>query len=57
MSYRGTHFTADIIRELIVLLGVDHRLSVAASKQENAAVENAIKRTQEYFRIFDNRII
>ena len=39
---RGTHFTADIIRELMVLFGVDHHLTVAASKQENAAVENGI---------------
>ena len=59
VSDRGTHFTADIIRELMVLFGVDHRLTVAASKQENAAVENANKRTQEYLRtmLFDNRII
>ena len=59
VSDRGTHFTADIIRELMVLFGVDHHLTVAASKQENAAVENANKRTQEHLRsmLFDNRII
>ena len=43
----------------MVLFGVDHRLTVVASKQENAAVENANKRAQEYLRtmLFDNRII
>ena len=59
VSDKGTHFTADIIRELMVLFGVDHRLTVVASKQENAAVETANKRAQEYLRtmLFDNRII
>ena len=43
----------------MVLFGVDHRLTVVASKQENAAVETANKRAQEYLRtmLFDNRII
>ena len=41
VSDRGTHFTADIIRELMVLVCTNHVLTVAASKQENAAVENA----------------
>ena len=61
MSDRGTHFTADIIRELTVLVGTNHVLTLAASssKQENAAVENANKRSQEYLRsmLFDNRIL
>jgi transposase InsO family protein len=59
VSDRGTHFTAEIIRELMVLLGTDHKLTLVASKQENAAVENANKRSQEYLRamLFDNRII
>ena len=38
VSDRGTHFTADIIRELMVLVGTNHVLTLAASKQENAAV-------------------
>ena len=56
-SDRGTHFTADIIRELMVFVGTYHVLTLAASKQENAAVENANKRSQEYLRniLFDNR--
>jgi hypothetical protein len=59
VSDRGTHFTADIIRKLLVLVGTNHVLTLATSKQENAAVENAIKRSQEYLRsmLFDNRIL
>ena len=39
--------------------GTHHVLALAASKQENAAVENANKRSQEYLRsmLFDNRIL
>ena len=59
VSDRGTHFTAEIIQELMVLVGTNHVLTLAASKQENAAVENANKRSQEYLRsmLFDNRIL
>ena len=59
VSDRSTHFTADIIRELMVLVGTNHVLTLAASKQENAAVANANKRYQEYLRsmLFDNRIL
>ncbi len=59
MSDRGTHFTADVIQELMVLVGTNHVLTLAASKQKNAAVENANKRSQEYLRsmLFDNRIL
>ena len=59
VSDRGTHFTAEIIRELMQMLGTDHVLTFAASKQENAAVENANKRAQEFLRtmLLDNRII
>ena len=59
VSDRGTHFTADIIRELMVLVDTNHVLTLAASKQENAAVENANERSQEYLRsmLFDNRIL
>ena len=59
VSDRGTHFTADIIPELMVLVGTNHVLTLTASKQENAAVENANKRSQEYLRstLFDNHIL
>jgi transposase InsO family protein len=59
VSDRGTHFTADIIQELMVLVSTNHVLTLAASKQDNAAVKNANKRSQEYLRsmLFDNRIL
>ena len=59
VSDRGTHFTADVIKEIMILMGTDHVLTLAASKQENAAVENANKRAQEFLRtmLFDHRII
>ena len=43
----------------MILFGTDHVLTLAASKQENAAVENVNKRSQEFLRtmLFDNRII
>ena len=43
----------------MVLVGTNHVLTLAATKQENAAVENANKRSQEYLRsmLFDNRIL
>ena len=43
----------------MVLVGTNHVLTLAASKQENAAVENANKRSQEYLHsmLFDNRIL
>ncbi len=59
VSDRGTHLTADIIQELMVLVATNHVLTLAASKQENTAVENANKRSQEYLcsMLFDNRIL
>ena len=59
ISDRGTLFTAEIIRELMILFGTDHVLTLAASKQENATVENANKRAQEFLwtMLFDHRII
>jgi hypothetical protein len=43
----------------MVLVGTNHVLTLVASKQEKAAVENANKRSQEYLRsmLFDNRIL
>ena len=43
----------------MVLVGTNHVLTLAASKQENTAVENANKRSQEYLRsiLFDNSIL
>ena len=50
VSDRGTHFTAGVIRELMFLLGTDHKLTLAASRQETAAVKNSNKRSQGYLR-------
>ena len=47
---RGTHFSADIICELMVLVDTNHVLTLAALKQENTAVEYVCKRSQEYLR-------
>jgi len=43
----------------MVLFGTKHHLALVGSNQENAAVENAHKRSQEYLRamLFDIRII
>jgi hypothetical protein len=43
----------------MILVCTNHVLTLAASKQENAAAENANKRFQEYLRsmLFDNRIL
>jgi len=43
----------------MVLVGTNHVLTLAASKHENAAVENANKRSQKYLRsmLFDKRIL
>jgi len=59
VSDRGSHFVNDIIREFMSLMGTDHKLTLAYSKEENAMVENANKRVQEYLRdiMFERRII
>ena len=38
-SDNGPHFIADLIREILHLIGVSHTLIIAYSKQENAIVE------------------
>jgi hypothetical protein len=43
----------------MILMGTEHKLTLAYSKEENAVVENANKRVQEYLRdiMFERRII
>ena len=41
----GAPISRHIIRELMVLVGTNHVLTLATSKQENAAVENVNKRS------------
>ena len=56
---QGPQFTSDLIREVMLLLGTDHVLTLVGSKQENSPAENANKRSQELLRamLFDRRII
>jgi hypothetical protein len=55
----GTQFTSDVIKELMILFGTDHTLTLVGSKQEDSQVENANKRSQEFLRamLFDRRIV
>eukprot|EP00597_Dinobryon_sp_UTEXLB2267_P000565 CAMPEP_0170062110 /NCGR_PEP_ID=MMETSP0019_2-20121128/3452_1 /TAXON_ID=98059 /ORGANISM="Dinobryon sp., Strain UTEXLB2267" /LENGTH=114 /DNA_ID=CAMNT_0010268161 /DNA_START=519 /DNA_END=863 /DNA_ORIENTATION=+ len=59
VSDRGSHFVNEIIKEFMILMGTEHKLTLAYSKEENAMVENANKRVQEYLRdiMFERRII
>ena len=59
VSDRGSHFVNEVIKEFMQLMGVDHKLTLAYSKEENAMVENANKRVLEYLRdlMFERRII
>ena len=59
VSDRGSHFVNEIIEEFMILMGTNHKLTLSYSKEENAMVENANKRIQEYLReiMFERRII
>jgi hypothetical protein len=59
VSDRGSHFVNEVIKEFMILMGTEHKLTLAYSKEENAVVENANKRVQEYLRdiMFERRII
>ena len=59
VSDMGTQFTSDVIKELMILFGTDHTLTLVGSKQEDSQVENANKRSQEFLRamLFDRRIV
>ena len=48
-SDNGPHFITDVIREIILLIGVSPTLTLAYSKQENAIVEDIIKRSIDTF--------
>ncbi len=57
-SDRGTHFVNGIISQLLSLLQVDHELSLAYSKEQNAIVERANKEVMRHLTaiIFDRRV-
>jgi hypothetical protein len=57
-SDRGTQFVNDIISQLLGLLQIEHELSLAYSKEQNAIVERANKEVMRHLTaiIFDKRV-
>ena len=50
------HFTAEVIRDFLALVGVEHCLTLAYSKQENSIVERFNKEINRHIRAlsYDN---
>jgi hypothetical protein len=59
VSDRGPCFVNDILDSLLTLLGTDHQLTLAYSKEENGMVERANKEIMRHLRniIFDRNVI
>ena len=55
-SDNGPHFIADLIREFLSLIGTEHCLTLAYSKQENSIVERYNKEINRHIRAltYDN---
>ena len=51
-SDRGSHFVNSVIREFLLLIGTEHCLTLAYSKEENALVERANKEVNRHLRAF-----
>ena len=49
-SDNGPHFIADVIREFLALIGIEHCLTLAYSKQENSIVERFNKEINRHLR-------
>jgi transposase InsO family protein len=49
-SDNGPHFVADVIREFLLLVGTQHCLTLAYSKEENALVERMNKEINRHLR-------
>jgi transposase InsO family protein len=49
-SDNGPHFVADVIREFLQLIGTEHCLTLAYSKEENALVERMNKEINRHLR-------
>ena len=49
-SDNGSHFVADVIREFLILVGTQHCLTLAYSKEENALVERINKEINRHLR-------
>jgi transposase InsO family protein len=59
MSDRGSHFVNQVISEFLALVGTEHCLSIAYSKQENAIVERSNKEINRHITAmcFDKQIV
>jgi transposase InsO family protein len=57
-SDRGPQFANELIEKLVDLLGTEHELTTAYSKEENAIVERANKEVMRHLRaiVYDDRI-
>jgi transposase InsO family protein len=51
-SDRGSHFVNTLIREFLAMIGTEHCLTLAYSKEENALVERANKEVNRHLRAF-----
>jgi transposase InsO family protein len=51
-SDRGSHFVNSVIREFLMMVGTEHCLTLAYSKEENALVERANKEVNRHLRAF-----
>ncbi len=51
-SDRGSHFVNDLIREFLLLIGTEHCLTLAYSKEENSLVERMNKEVNRHLRSF-----
>ena len=56
-SDNGPHFVAEVIREFLMLIGTNHCLTLAYSKEENALVEKMNKEINRHLRAltFENK--
>jgi hypothetical protein len=56
---RGSQFVNEIVKELLVLIGVEHQLTLQYSKEENAIVERANKEVMRHLRaiLLDKKVI
>ena len=49
-SDKGSHFANDLIKEVLVLTGTPHNLTLSYSKQENGVVERANREVSRHLR-------
>ena len=59
LSDRGSHFVNEIIQELLILIGPEHCMTIAYSKEESALIERENKEINRHLRalFFDTAII